>query len=340
MFRFLGVLGVLCAPVFAAWSDDYVQIINEKLDIPDEIVENMYNTYDAVQELCGGISDEISHITGVAAANTAVSAVGTAVAGGALATGIVKAQTDKKVAELSQQICQIGGCDPDKVETMTDEEFAETILPLLVQLVNSGNSEEISRMIALKQQQDMEIAKSKKLGNWRTGLLAGTIGTNVTTAIIAGLNKDQSDLIQHVSACNSALEKLRNVNASAIAAGINPIDDPLLQKFSETLNKCGTLNVADIEKIEKRMGVVMGTGITGATIGAVGVGTSAAANTDKIRNDNTDAGKQKEKTLNTIANIAAGANVATGAIETGVNISLITLTKRLIQSAQECEGAL
>lgn len=36
----------------------------------------------------------------------------------------------------------------------------------------------------------------------------------------------------------------------------------------------------------------------------------------------------------------AGANVATGAVETGLNISLITLTKKLIESAERCEGVL
>ena len=53
-----------------------------------------------------------------------------------------------------------------------------------------------------------------------------------------------------------------------------------------------------------------------------------------------DADKKKEKALNTTANVMAGAHVVTGAVETGLNISLISLTKRLMQSAQRCEDIL
>ena len=46
------------------------------------------------------------------------------------------------------------------------------------------------------------------------------------------------------------------------------------------------------------------------------------------------------KGLNVAANVMAGANVATGAVETGLNISLITLTKKLIEQASRCESVL
>ena len=113
-----------------------------------------------------------------------------------------------------------------------------------------------------------------------------------------------------------------------------------MQTFEKTTKRCGTLSVSDAEKIEKRMTVVMGTSIAGTVIGAVGTGTSIAANTDSIRQDSTADGQKKEKTLNTISNVAAGANIATGLVETGFNISLISLTKDLLRSAQECEATL
>ena len=89
----------------------------------------------------------------------------------------------------------------------------------------------------------------------------------------------------------------------------------------------------------------MGTSIAGTAIGAVGVGTSAAANSDKYMNVKNKAAlseseKQKEHALNTTANVMAGANIATGVVETGLNISLITLTKKLIEQAQRCEVVL
>lgn len=301
------------------------------------VLSEAYNVYETVEQFCGGISDRISKVSGVSKANTAVTAVGTVAAGGALVAGIQKKETDEKVQAISKQICDIGGCDPDKIEAMSDEEFYNTILPLLVKAISLENEDEINKMMSLRTQQQMEIAKSKRQGNWRTGLLAGTVGTNVASAILSGLNKNQSDLIQQISACNEAVKKLNASYNSALQFGINPIEEPVMQMFKSAINNCGTLQTADVEKIEKRMTAVMGTSIAGAAIGAVGTGTSIAANTDKIRNDNSEAGKKKEKTLNTVSNIAAGANVATGAVETGLNISLITLTKKLMRSAEQCE---
>ena len=309
----------------------------------DDALDDMYDVYDAVQTFCGGLSADLSELSGISIANTVVTGVGTVAAGGALATGIAKANTDKKVDKMSTQIaetlCKNGGCDANTIETMSDQEFAEKILPLLVIGVQSENPDAAS-VISMKLEQDRAIAKSKRLGNWRTGLLAGSTATNIASAILAGLNRDQSELVMRVTACNQAVQKLKDANQAAIAVGVNPIDNPYMQGFRETMDKCGTLNVADVEKIEKQMTVVLGTGVAGGVVGAVGVGTSAAANTDKIRNDNTDAGKKKEKTLNTVANIASGTNVVIGAVGTGFNISLINLTKKMMRAAQQCEETL
>ena len=98
----------------------------------------------------------------------------------------------------------------------------------------------------------------------------------------------------------------------------------------------------DIEKIENRMKGVMGTSIAGTAVSVIGVGTSAAANSDKYTDtknkiEQNAQDKKKEHSLNTTANIMAGANMATSAVETGLNISLITLTKKLIAQAKSCE---
>lgn len=304
------------------------------------VLADLYDIYQTVQSFCGGISDGISHVSGISKINTVVTAVGTAAAGGALYAGIKKSEKDEKIADLSKRICDVGGCDPDKVEAMTEQEFFDTVLPLLVEMIATGEEDKINQMTKLKREQTAEIEKSKRLGHWRTGLLAGTVGTNVASAIISGLNKNQSDLIQQISACNAAVNKLSDTYKSAIANGVSPIENPVMQQFQNTINNCGNLNIADVEKIEKRMGIVMGTSIAGVVIGAVGTGTSIAANTDAVRNDNTESGKKKEKTLNTVSNIAAGANVITGGVETGFNVSLIVLTKNLMRTAQLCEDEL
>ncbi len=299
------------------------------------VLENLYETYESVRQFCGGISDRVSAISGVSKVNTAVTAVGTVASGGALAAGIVKAQTDKKIEELQRKICERGGCDPDKVAAMSDAEFLDVVAKPFIRQMELDR--ELQRLQAEK---DAETAKSKKLGNWRTGLMAGATATNVASAIVAGLNRNQSDLIQQITACNTAVDRLRAARTAAINGGINPIENPILNEFNETIELCGALNVADIDKIEKRMTVVMGTSIGGAVIGAVGTGTSIAANTDKVRNDDTDVGKQKEKNLNTVANISTGLSTATGAVGTGFNISLITLTKKILKSAERCEATL
>lgn len=324
MYRFFAFFLALSMPVMAVADD-----------AGDAALAELYETYETVRQFCDGISDRISSVSGVSKVNTAVTATGTVTAGGALVAGIMKSQTDKKIEELQKKICERGGCDPDKVAAMSDEEFLHSVAQPFIRQMELDR--ELQRLQAEK---DAATAKSKKLGNWRTGLLVGTTATNVASAIIAGLNRNQSDLIQQITACNAAVDKLRVARTAAINSGVDPIENPMINEFNTTIESCGALNVADVEKIEKRMTVVMGTSIGGAVIGAVGAGTSIAANKDSVRNDDTDAGKQKEKNLNTAANVSAGLATATGAVGTGFNISLITLTKKILKSAEQCEATL
>lgn len=289
---------------------------------------------DSTRVACSGISDELSHISGISVANTAVSGVGTVAAGGALAAGVKKSKTDKEIAEILARMCENDRCDPDRVENMSDAEFADQVLPHLIAAIEQAYADELLELRNQKTQQSI------KLGNWRTALLAGTTATNVTSAILAGLNRNQSDLIQHITVCNTLTGQLRDKMSQLQQAGVSPLDNPIFSDASQTIDTCGGIDIADIEKIERRMTAVMGTSVAGATIGAVGTGVSAAANSKKIREDNSDPGQKKEVNLNKTANVMAGANIATGAVETGLNISLITLTKKLIKNAQACENVL
>ena len=187
--------------------------------------------------------------------------------------------------------------------------------------------------------------RSKKLGNWRTGLMAGTIGTNLASAIISGRNINQSDLIQQISACNDMVQVATNTERELKSAGILGINTPIAQKLDNIKTWCNQIDISDIEKIENRMKGVMGTSIAGGAIGIAGTITSATANSDKFTDINSksklsDTEKEKSKNLNTAANIMAGANIATGATGTVLNVSLITLAKKLIKTAQRCEEVL
>ena len=284
---------------------------------------------EAARIACSGISDGIGRVANISKTNTAVAVVGTAAAGGALAAGIKKSREDEEIDRLVAEICAAGGCTPEGVAAMNDEQFFISVIQPMAQIA------ELQK----------KLEKSKKLGNWRTGLMAGTIGTNLASAIMSGLNINQSDLVQQISVCNEIIKKIPDVKMSLQRSGIGPMHNPVVKKIDNIQTWCLAIDTNDIEKIEKRMKGVMGTSIAGAAIGVVGVGTSAAANSDKYMDVSnklslSEQDKQKERALNVTANVMAGANVATGAVETGLSISLITLTKRLMDQATRCESVL
>lgn len=294
-----------------------------------DIVKSAEQIFEATRIACSGISDEIGRVANISKANTAVTAVGTVAAGGALVAGIKKSQEEQEIEELIAKMCASGGCSAEGVNAMSNEQFLMNVLQPMAQ-------------IAELQQ---KIDKSKKMGNWRTGLMVGTVGTNLASAIMSGVNTNQSDLIQHISACNEIVKSIPDMENELRKAGINPNEHIVVKKLSNVRTWCNQININDIEKIEKRMKGVMGTSIAGTAIGVVGVGTSAAANSDKYMDAAnkvrlTEEEKKKEHALNTTANVMAGANIATGAVETGLNISLITLTKKLMDQASRCEEVL
>ena len=313
---------------FAAFGAVNVQNI-QTLDMSDALVNSAQEIFEATKIVCSGVSDEISKVSNVSKANTAVTAVGTVAAGGALVAGIKKSQEEKEIDELIDQICRSGGCTAEGVRAMSLEQFYSNVISPMAQIA------ELQR----------KLERSKKLGNWRTGLLAGTIGTNLASAIISGVNKDQSELIQHIEACNEMVKSVKEISGQLKAAGVSPMGNPIVKKLDNIKTWCAQINTSDVEKIEKRMKGVMGTSIAGVVIGGVGTVTSAKANSDKYMDAKnriglTDAERQKAKNLNTTANIMAGANVGTGLVETGLNISLIKLTKDLMSTAERCEEVL
>lgn len=319
MYKILAILSLFVASTsFGATSD---------------LIQSAEELFEATKIVCSGVSDEISKVSNVSKANTAVTSVGTVAAGGALAAGIMKSKEEKEIEELVDNICRVGGCEADTVRNMPLDQFYNDVV------------KNMARIAELQK----KIDRSKQLGNWRTGLMAGTIGTNLASAIMAGVNKNQSDLIQHIETCNEMVKSVGEVSAQLQAAGVNPVEAPIVKKLNNVKTWCSQINVGDVEKIEKRMKGVMGTSIAGVVIGGVGTAVSAKANSDKytdaqnraaFTNEENKAELQKGKNLNTTANIMAGANVATGLVETGLNISLIKLTKNLMGQAERCEEVL
>ena len=314
--RCLFVAWAFCVPMFSVCADE---------------LSDAMSLYQSAQTICVGVSDDISKISGVAKVNTAGNAVGAVSAGGALVVGIKKASVDEELAKLEAEaksilgvMCKDNNCEAEVIEKMSDKDFIERVREPLVKLSEVG----------VKMEQT-----SKKLGNWRTGLMAGSAATNIASAIVAGINKNQSDLIQRIQACNMAVAQLAPYKSRLINSGVNPLENPIVNKIDNVATWCKPIDVTEIEKIEKRMAVSMGTSIGGAVVGVAGVATSAMANSDKVRDDDTESGMKKEKNLNAASNVLAGVNVATGAVGAGVNISMISIAKKLIKQAQTCEEA-
>lgn len=281
----------------------------------------------ATYTACVGIDDELVDLKKMAGINTAITGVGTAVNTGATVVGIVKASKDKQAEELERLIKELAEMEDDK-ESPTEDQIAEWGREFN-QSFESSKSEK-----TLTEQLDKLNKQSKSLGNWRTGLLAGGTATNVAGAIIAGNNKVDDDLQTQIDNCKLAVKSLRD---SIMQAKFNGED---VSEANTIADACKEYEYVDISPINKRAKGAMISSVVGATTGLAGTVTSAMANTDATRNDNTDAGKQKEKNLNTASNVLAGASTVASATATVFNATQISAIKKVATVAEKCTGVL
>ena len=278
----------------------------------------------ATYSACVGIDDGLSDLKKMAGINTAVTGVGTAVNTGATVVGIVKANKDRDLEKLLEEL-RAQDESISKTE-LSEQEFSEgTTAWREYRKTNPKVAED-------------EIAKltkqSKSLGNWRTGLLAGGTATNVAGAIIAGTNKVDADLQTQIDNCKVSVKNLRD---SIMQARMNGTD---VSEANSIAAACGEYDYVDISPINKRGKGAMVSSIVGATTGVAGTVTSAMANTDTTRNDNSDSGKQKEKNLNTASNVLAGASTVASATATVFNATQISAIKKVASVAEKCTGVL
>lgn len=277
---------------------------------------------------CVGIDDELADLKKMAGINTAITAVGTAAGLGATVTGLVKVSTDKKAEELEKMLQEIDQLQAGG-KPLTPQEF-----DVFFQEYRAAYNSQVGDKETLQDELDKTVKKSKTLGNWRTGLLAGSTVTNVAGAIIAGGNKVDGDLNAQIENCKASVRNLRN---AMMQARINGIDISEAQSIADA---CGEFEYTDISKINTKAKGAMISSTIGAVTGLGGTVTSAMANTDKTRNDNSDAGKQKEKNLNTTANVLAGATSVASATATVFNATQISAIKKVAAVAEKCTGVL
>ena len=282
----------------------------------------------ATYTACVGIDDSLTDLKKMAGINTAVTAVGTAAGAGATVVGLVKASKDKEAEELERLIKEL-----HELEDGKDEPSDAEVASFLKEFESSYDSA-IKDLTTAQAKLDELNKQSKKLGNWRTGLMAGNTATNVAGAIIAGNNKVDDDLQAQIDSCKKAVDELQRSMMQA------RFDGEDISEAQGIVNACKEYNYVDISPINKRGKGAMISSIVGATTGVAGTVTSVMANTDATRNDNTDAGKQKEKNLNTASNVLAGASTVASTTATVFNATQISAIKKVATVAAKCTEVL
>lgn len=281
----------------------------------------------ATYTACVGIDDELSDLKTMAGINTAITSVGTATGVGATVTGLVKANKDKQIEIKLEKLREIEQKNPDLQST--DAEWDNFESGLTTELANAKIEVE-------KYQAEIEKLnkQSKKLGNWRTGLMAGATATNAAGAIIAGTNRVDDDLQTQINNCISSVASLRN---SMMQARINGED---VSEAESIASACGEYEYVDVSKINNRAKGAFVSSTVGAATGLAGTITSATANSNKIRDAQGDAAQQKEKNLNTASNVLAGATTVASATATVFNATQISAIKKAAAVAEKCTGVL
>ena len=281
-----------------------------------------------VRATCGNISAELNDLKKMAGITTTVTGVGTVAGGVALGTGLAKANVDKEIADLKQQLAEQDLTRPLEQVTISAQNLKESLNEYQTSIQTPSTSE-------LQEQKSEAEQKSHKLGNIRTGALATATATNIAGAIMSGNNRVQGDLKQQIDECLLSVKTLSNVRMQARIDGST--NDAELARAENIIRACDAWSAVDITPINNRStGATVSAGI-GAGLGLAGTITSASANSKDIRVGDDE---QREKNLNTAANVLAGGTTVASAAATIFNATQINAIKRAAMVADECAGAL
>ena len=271
---------------------------------------------------CAGIDEGLADMKKMAGINTVVTGVGTGLAVGAAVAGFAKAKTDAEIAEMEEKLRQMAE------EQDIDGQY---ITPGTASTYYATHGEEVmSGSLASQSAIDEMTAKSKKLGNWRTGLMAGNTATSVAGAILAAKNRVSEDLQGQVDECIASVKLLQRAIAEARMRG----DD--VTEAQTIYSACREYEYVDLTPINKRAKGAMISSAVSAVTGGIGTVTSAMANSDSTRNGD----EQKEKNLNSASNaLAVGSGVASAAA-TVFNATQIAAIKKVASVSEKCTEVL
>lgn len=300
----------------------------------------LQNTYRA----CVDIDDNLHDLKVLAGVNTAVTSVGSALGVGALAVGLTKAELDKRIESLYDDMVSINySYQGDGTELSTKQQSASTLNEEINKVTfEVPQKKEYQEAVAAINQAKQDasasengmVKKSKKLGNWRTGLLAGNTATNIAGAVIASKTVNKNDISTQINACVSAVQDLGNAILSAKLSGLD------VTEASQIHDACSDYEFVDVDAITQRGRGAMVSSTIGAGLGGIGTATSISANSKKVRDDDTESGKQKEKNLNTASNVLSAGAAAASVTATVFNARQISAIKRVAQVSEKCTALL
>ena len=179
--------------------------------------------------------------------------------------------------------------------------------------------------------------KSKQYGNLRTGLMATNTATAIAGTILANSNKNKStDLSEMINECLTATRALTPFMGQAMVSH----DNETYTKLKQIIDTCSELNPDDVKSLTSKNKTSMISSAINIGTGTVGTITSAMANSENVRKNDTDSGKSKEKNLNTTANIFAGLSTGASGVATVFNAMAYGDTKDIQTIAKNCKKAL
>jgi hypothetical protein len=287
---------------------------------------------EAVKTSCGGIESELNRMKTMAGINTAVTGAGTLAGGGAIAVGFIKEAKDKEAVESKAKLDKLREIEkalnpPGELTSIQKAAFEAAFVSYR------------DTAIAAQEAADKEQAKfdklddqSKKLGDWRSGLMIGNTATNIAGAAIAGTNKIKDDLVGRINGCKESVAALDRAAAQARLDGVD------VGKADKIIRECNAWNHVDLSKINSRADTAMVAAIVGALAGGVGSATSIAANTNDMRNKEENDGLEKK--LNTASNFLAIGATGASAVAVGFNAAQISAINKAWEAAKICEEAL
>ncbi len=181
---------------------------------------------------------------------------------------------------------------------------------------------------------------SKTMGHVRTGLMAGaTVTSAVSLGTSVGSVNSAGSLADNMSKCNSALSALRSAK-SAFEVELDGESDASLIRANGILLACSDYDKENMKAIKNIMTASSVTSGIGTATGLAGTITSAMANSNKVRGDNSEKGTKKEKNLNMASNILAGVTTGTSASSAVLGGISMSKVKKDFEKAERCESAL